>query len=62
MHRLRDGGTKFRNNDELIPACEGHFAEKTKEYFYTGLKMLLNRWYTVFKSRGTTLENILFLF
>lgn len=49
-------GTKFRDNDELIAAVEGHFAEKTNDYFYTGLKMLLKRCNTCIQKQGSYIE------
>jgi hypothetical protein len=36
-------GTKLRDDDELGAAVEWHFADKSNEYFYTGLKMLLKQ-------------------
>jgi [histone H3]-lysine36 N-dimethyltransferase SETMAR len=49
-------GTKFRDNDELIAAVEGHFAEKTNDYCYTGLKMLLKRCNTCIQTQGSYIE------
>lgn len=49
-------GRRFMDDNELITAIEEHFDEKTNEYFYNGLKLLLKRCHTCIQKQGNYIE------